>query len=139
MKYSDYKNVPMFGSHYDYLKDHLKPFWNRVFENDFDPRGMISAHGDKAYGYKEYWEEHGIDFGRGMLLFLLTYAVLSYDETHTSKEWVVENYGKYKNIIEEVEEEVTEEKAEAYNRILMQHERLLEYERKMMEMEDDET
>lgn len=94
-------------SHYDYLDDHLNLFWQKYFGISLSDGGLISAVSNKGYGYKRAWEETGINFNRGMLLYLLTYTDERGDWPKSkSKEWVIEFYEKYRPIIEEVEREV---------------------------------
>ena len=93
--------------HYDYLDIILDEFWKLVFgktANEMFCGGIVSAHGDKAYGYKHQWEEAGIPFQRGVLLFLLTYTPeLGDTPKHESDEWVIRNYQKYLPHIEAAE------------------------------------
>jgi len=96
-------------SHYNYLNDHLDLFWQKVFgKNLLDSycAGIIDAHGDKGYDYKKRWEETGINFYHGMMLFMLTYTEVMDRPKHESTEWIIENYEKYRFIIAEVEEDV---------------------------------
>ena len=100
-------------SHYDYLDEMLNPFWMEVF-GETEARmfcgGMVSAHGDKAYSYRSDWDDHGIPFHHGVLLFLLTYTK-ERGETpkHKSCEWVIENYARYFMKIQQAEREVLKE------------------------------
>lgn len=94
-------------SHYDYLELVLEEFWRLVFGKTAGEMwcgGIIGAHGDKAYGYKGDWEDSGIPFDRGVLLFLLTYTKeLGDTPKHESCEWVISNYQKYLPHIEAAE------------------------------------
>lgn len=96
-------------SHYDYLDALLNPFWKLVFDKTADDMwcgGIVSAHGDKAYSYKDEWKEAGIPFARGVLLFLLTYTKLIGDyPKHKSVDWVIEQYPIYVDKIIEAEKE----------------------------------
>lgn len=98
-----------FKNHYHYLDMVLDLFWKRVFGKMLEEMwcsGIISAHGDKAYGYKSDWKEKGISFNRGVMLYLLTRTSLfeSGDRTKVS-EWVIEKYSQYLPLIEEAEAE----------------------------------
>lgn len=120
MKYEDYKNLPM-GSHYDYLNDHLEAFWLKVFgktPNEMFCGGIVSAHGDKGYGYRADFEKHGINFGHGMMLYLLSYLKLDRDKSIKAKEWIIDNYEHYLPMLEAAEKEVTEDQAKRYQQIL---------------------
>lgn len=97
-------------SHYDYLDDHLDLFWQKVFGKTLSEMwcaGIIGAHGDKGYCYRHDWKKAGINYYRGMMLFMLTYTnELGDTPRHKSKEWIIENYEKYLPLIEEVEQDV---------------------------------
>ena len=94
-------------SHYDYLELVLEEFWKLVFGKTASEMwcgGIIGAHGDKAYGYKSDWKDASIPFGRGVLLFLLTYTKeLGDTPKHLSVYWVIDNYQKYLPHIEAAE------------------------------------
>lgn len=101
----------MFGySHYDYLDDHLDLFWQKVFGKTLKETwnaGIVSAHGDKGYSYKITWANVGINYYRGMMLFMLTYTKEIGDTPkHESDDWIINNYEKYLPLIEEVEKEI---------------------------------
>lgn len=94
-------------SHYRYLDEMLNPFWKEVFgktASEMFCGGMVSAHGDKAYGYKSEWAKAGINKYRGTLLFLLSYTK-ERGETprHEVEQWVIDNYPKYLPMIEAAE------------------------------------
>ena len=105
------KNV-YFSNHYDYLDRILEPFWKEVFNktpSEMWCGGIVSAHGDKCRGYMREWNNHGINFNRGSLLFLLTYTKEFGDtEKHLSSQWVIDNYPKYLPMIENAEAYVLE-------------------------------
>ncbi len=94
-------------SHYDYMELVIEDFWKSVFNKTLSETwnaGIIGAHGDKAYGYKSRWKKEGIPFGRGVLIFLLTYTKeLGERQKCESCEWVIENYPKYLPMILEAE------------------------------------
>lgn len=92
--------VLWFESHYDYLDAILEAFWKEVFKRTPDDMwcgGIVGAHGDKAYSYKDEWKKAGIPFAQGVLLFLLTYTKAYPEDKHKSEssEWVIEVYPKY--------------------------------------------
>lgn len=87
-----------FSNHYAYLNMLLNPFWQEVFgktASEMFCGGMPSAHGDKAYGYKDAWRKAGIPFRHGVLLFLLTYTKVMDEEKHKSEQWVIDHYQEY--------------------------------------------
>jgi len=93
-------------NHYDYLDDHLDLLWQKVFGKTLDEMwcsGIIGAHGDKGYGYRRRWEDVGISFTHGMMLFMLTYTDVMDRPKHESLEWTIENYEKYLPLIREAE------------------------------------
>lgn len=103
-------------NHYDYLDQHLIPFSAKTKAEGMT-NNLITAHGDKAYGYKDQWEQHGIPFNHGVLLFILTYtwpyAAQVRDGARGLKpqawvkpnDWVCEHYKEFKNLIEQTETE----------------------------------
>lgn len=100
------------GTHYWYLDEMLESFWKEVFgkaASEMFCGGMVSAHGDKAYSYKQEWKEAGINFYRGSLLYLLTYTKeLGDTPKHESGKWVIDNYYKYLLAIQRVEAQILE-------------------------------
>ncbi len=103
----------VFESYYEYLDAMLAPFWKFVFDKTPDQMscaGIVGAHGDKAYGYKEDWKDKGIPFARGVLLYLLTYTPAFKGEKSKSREWVIENYPHYLEQIELAEQQVLKER-----------------------------
>lgn len=93
--------------HYQWLDKHLNDFWIKVFGkslNDSGFGGVVSAHGDKAYGYKRRWENAGIPFPHGVAVFFLLYTDLSTEEdSMRTCEWVIEKYPEYKKYLPEID------------------------------------
>lgn len=93
------------SSHYEWLELNLDEFWVNVFGknlNDSYNAGIISAHGDKAYGYRREWEEAGVPFNHGVALYLLTYTKeLGDTPKWESGQWVIDNYEKYRPLLNE--------------------------------------
>ena len=96
--------MPSVKSHYDYLNQHLLDFFLAIGLNEEDHRGIIVAHGDKAYSYRYEWEQAGIPFPHGVALYLLTYRYpfdLEVRETEwgwvAPKDWVVDNYERFEH------------------------------------------
>lgn len=88
-----------YESHYDYLDAMLEPFWMLVFAASpaaTNCAGIVTAHGDKGYSYRDEWQDAGIPFEHGMLLYLLTYTS-ERGETlkQQSHKWVIDNYARY--------------------------------------------
>lgn len=89
-------------SHYDYLKEHLFPFMEKMGVNIEWNGGIIGAHGDKAYGYRDEWKRAGIQFPHGVAIYLLTYCrpyALEVRETENGwvdpKQWVIDNKDRF--------------------------------------------
>ena len=104
--------MSIFGpSHYDYLEDHLLEIFECVGVNtDHYNKGMIGAHGDKAYGYKFDWNQAGIHFFHGVALYLLTYChPFSCESRETDNgwidpgKWVIDNYERFKDCLPPVD------------------------------------
>ena len=76
-------------NHYDWLEEHLKEFFENVgVEIDYHS-GLITAHGDKCYGYEHIWTENEIPFRYGVAIYLLSYMKPFSDEVRdTENEWV---------------------------------------------------
>ena len=80
-----------YKSHYHWLEENLPVFLERL-NIDFNSicPGIISAHGDKGYSYRNVWNKHGIPFEHGMAIYLLSY-LSPFSETvrDTKTGWVV--------------------------------------------------
>lgn len=98
-----------FKNHYDYLDHVIDSFWKKVFGKTLEEMwcsGIITAHGDKAYGYKYKWSESSIPFNRGVLLYLLSYTpIFEKEKREYIGQWVIDQYQTYLPLIEEAEKE----------------------------------
>ena len=90
-------------NHYDYLEAHLPEFFKAVGVNWDVWRGIVSAHGDKAYTYRYEWEKLGIPFAQGVALYLLSYCEPYAQEVRETtngwvapKDWVAANYDRFR-------------------------------------------
>ncbi len=90
-----------YKSHYDYLEAHLDEF-SRLLGLPYSLKGLISAHGDKFYGYQDKWEKAGIPFEKGAAICLLTYIIPYSNECRETKngwvkpcDWVISNKDKF--------------------------------------------
>lgn len=89
-------------SHYDFLDEHLDTFWQKAVGKPLDQSGaagIVTAHGDKAYGYQSMWERAGIHFYHGMMLYMLTYSKVMDRPKHESGQWVIDQYPHYKEML----------------------------------------
>lgn len=92
-------------SHYDYLYENLPNFLDKYARGGFQCyTGIISAHGDKGYSYSNTWEQYGIPFEHGMMLYILSYCFPFSQEVRETKkgwvspeQWVIDNYNKFKS------------------------------------------
>lgn len=86
-----------------YMNAHTDAFMEKVFEGDEvyikSTRGMVSAHGDKTYQYKDFWERHGLEYKKAQIIYFLTYTKVMDRPKPESKEWVVDNYKKYQHLL----------------------------------------
>lgn len=97
-------------SHYDYLEEHLPTIFEKVGINWDWNAGIIGAHGDKCYGYRDRWEEAGIPFEHGVAIYLMTYCRPYGNEVRQTENswvdawsWVIDNYDRFKEHLPEVE------------------------------------
>lgn len=76
-------------SHYVWLEEHLPAFLAKVGLKDVAVRPLLSAHGDKFYGYKRAFENAGMAFHEGVAIGLLTYfAPFDAEARQTPSGWV---------------------------------------------------
>jgi hypothetical protein len=85
-------------SHYDWLDKYLAKFFDLCEVPPEESIGMASAHGDKCFQYRDYWQQLGIKFEHGVAIYLLTYTskfASHVRETRNGwvapREWVVAN------------------------------------------------
>lgn len=97
-------------SHYDYLNDYLWDFLEAVGVNTRWCRGLIGAHGDKCYCYRQEWEEAGIPFPHGVAIYLAARvqpfagefemqqreAKEDLNRWYHIEQWVIDNYDRFK-------------------------------------------
>ena len=94
----------MHFSHYTWLDDNLVDFCAAIDLPDAQySKGLISAHGDKCYSYRDDWEDAGIPFEHGVAIYLLTYVRPYSKEVRETEsgwvdvsQWIIENYGRFK-------------------------------------------
>lgn len=101
-------------NHYNYLERALPQFFANC-----DVRGgwhyhggIIIAHGDKGYGYKDKWEEAEISFPRAMAVYLLSYCYPYNKESRETENgwvdpagWVVDNYSRFDHLLPKILDE----------------------------------
>jgi hypothetical protein len=61
-------------NHYKYLERVLPGFFAAVGVSWEGNRGIIVAHGDKFYSYRDAWEKAGLTFCQGAAIAMLTYV-----------------------------------------------------------------
>lgn len=97
-------------NHYKYLDNFLVAFLKKVFAEKFNQYahndGLIVAHGDKCYQYRNEWEAAGIPFNHGVMIYLLSYLNPYADTVRQTangwipvETWVIERYPEFKEII----------------------------------------
>lgn len=89
-------------SHYQYLEEVLPQFFKEVGVDFNANAGIIVAHGDKCYGYKDMWEKGGLHFYYGVAIYLLTYCRPYSKEVRDSSDgwvdpgkWVLANKDRF--------------------------------------------
>jgi hypothetical protein len=105
-------NYQYLFNHYNYLEKHLPKFFE-----DMSVKGgwkwnvgIIGAHGDKFYGYKDMWGKEGIHFFHGCLIMMLTYVLPFSKESRETNfgwvdpaQWVIQNYSRFKDQLPPIE------------------------------------
>lgn len=91
-------------NHYNWLNKNFNDFTNNLNLPNY--QGLITAHGDKCYSYKDEWESHNIPFPHGVAIYLLTYVKPFSKEVRETnngwvdpKQWVIDNYQKFKPLL----------------------------------------
>jgi hypothetical protein len=115
----DFDEVIGYASHYDYLKEVLPDFFDKLAaETKTDSlkwehnRGIISAHGDKCYPMRPDWEAAGLPFEKGVAIYLLTYCLPFSKEVREVRDgyqfnhkwvcplkWVIDNKDRFINML----------------------------------------
>ena len=95
------------NNHYDWLDEHLPTFFKNVGVSFEKNAGIIVAHGDKCYQYRDRWEFEYIPFDHGVAIYLLSYVHPYADEVRETvdntwvdpKEWVIANYQRFSRFL----------------------------------------
>lgn len=89
------------GSHYDWLEENFQVFLNRLGAEASN--GLIIAHGDKCYQYRDDWAAKGIPFPHGVAMYLLLSMNPYCKEVRQTingwvdpRHWVINNYDRFK-------------------------------------------
>jgi hypothetical protein len=92
-------------NHYKWLEEHLPNFFKKLGIEECN--GIITAHGDKCYGYEGVWNEAGIPFHHGVAIYLLCYLNPYSKEVRETKngwvrpdDWVIANYPRFKDLLD---------------------------------------
>jgi len=100
-------------SHYKWLERNLPRIFQTLELNPTCASSMIVAHGDKCYGYEDYWRDtYGIPFHEGVAVYILShihpFSLTVRDTPHgwvNPGSWTVLKHDelrkKYPNIFEE--------------------------------------
>lgn len=93
-------------SHYDWLNEHFEEFLEALGGDWRTCGGIISAHGDKCYSYRDIWYAAGIPFSHGVAIYLLSYIAPWYKEVRDTDngwvdpfQWVIDSYPKFKKYL----------------------------------------
>lgn len=89
-------------SHYAYLDREFLNFLDNLGIQPKGYEGLIAAHGDKCYSYKDTWKAGGLEFPHGVAIYLLTHIhpyaseVRNTDDGWVPPErWVLENKARF--------------------------------------------
>jgi hypothetical protein len=93
------------NNHYIWLDKNLPIFLDRLGVQEYAP-GLIRAHGDKCYSYKEIWKKGGLHFYHGVAIYLLTYCRPFYKEVRETElgwispqDWVLGNKDRFISLL----------------------------------------
>jgi len=96
------QNKEFYKNHYVYLEKNIENFFEKIDLSREKAIGLITAHGDKAYFYRKYWEDNGLHFYHGAIIFLLTYCRPYSEEVRETNhgwvdpfEWVLRNKNRF--------------------------------------------
>ena len=88
-------------SHYDWLDRNLNTFFNSLGLAG-DHSGVIAAHGDKCYQYRDFWSTQNVPFEHGVAIYMLTYEYPYSSECRETEDgwisphtWVASNYSRF--------------------------------------------
>ena len=99
--------------HYKWLDKHLPDFLEAAgVLGGWDANaGIVTAHGDKFYGYRDAWEAAGLHFAHGCAIGLLTYCHPYSEECRETAngwvapaDWVVANKERFLGLLPQVNE-----------------------------------
>ena len=98
-------------SHYDWLDENLKAFYEKL-NIPFFGDGGITANGDKCYSYRADWHKEGIPFPHGVAIYMLTYEHPFNKESRSTAhgwvdpwKWVIDNYKRFYPLLNPISEE----------------------------------
>jgi len=91
-----------FKTHYEYLIKNFPIFLIALGINPAQYMGMIVSHGDKVDSFKRKFEESGIHFYHGVVIYLLSYIKPYSDECRQTKngwvdpgDWIIQNKDRF--------------------------------------------
>lgn len=99
-------------NHYKYLDKYFFVFLkNMGYDYGNFHGGIVTAHGDKCYGYRRRWEEAGLPFAHGVAIYLLTYLDPWEAETRETEdgwvdccEWIIKNKDRFLPFLPPIDE-----------------------------------
>ena len=94
-------------SHYDYVEKHSKEFSKLMKCEQWEVEDLLTCDGDKCYCYKKTWENNGISFNKGVMIYLLgkipPYSNLCRNTINgfvSPSDFVIKIYNEYKHILD---------------------------------------
>jgi hypothetical protein len=98
-------------NHYEWLEENFPNFLSKLgLEEQIKySNAIITADGDKCYGYKFVWENNGIPFVHGCAIYLISKIYPYSEEVRETKNgfvapsvWVINNYERFKGCLEKI-------------------------------------
>lgn len=96
-------------NHYDWLEKNLDGIWKAIFDKGLSKSGnagIIIAHGDKCYQYRDKLKSEGIPFHHGIAIYLLSYVKPYANEVRETDrgwvapiDWVINNYRRFEEYL----------------------------------------
>ena len=83
-----FKDAHKYENHYKFI-EYVGPYIQEMFKLQYNPNDLSVAHGDKCYGYRDEWENAGVPFNHGALIYLFTHmSPYSIQVRETENGWV---------------------------------------------------
>lgn len=66
-----FKDAHKYENHYKFI-EYVGTYIQEMLKLQYNPNDLSVAHGDKCYGYRDEWENAGVPFNHGALIYLFT-------------------------------------------------------------------